>query len=93
MGDNIPRHPVALYEIAFLIALIPLVRLASWPGGRFQIFLPSYLAFRLAVDFLKPYPPRIFAGLSAIQWACVAGIAYYAAVFARRFAVREAQPA
>ena len=77
-GDAIRRHPVALYEIAFLIALIPLVRIPTTPGAKFQLFLASYLAFRLAVDFLKPYPLPIFGGLSAIQWACIGGLAYYA---------------
>jgi prolipoprotein diacylglyceryltransferase len=93
IGDGIPRHPVALYEIAFLAALIPLVRVATHPGGRFQLFLASYLAFRLAIDFLKPYPAPVFAGLSAIQWACVAGLSYYAVLFARRIRLREASPA
>jgi len=90
MGDNVPRHPVALYEIAFLLALIPLLRIATHPGGKFQLFLASYLAFRLGIDFLKPYPRPIFVGLSAIQWACVLGLVYYATVFAR---VREVSPA
>ena len=88
--DGIPRHPVALYEIAFLLALIPIVRIPAWPGGRFQLFLASYRAFRLVVDFLKPYPVAIAGGLSAIQWACVIGLAYYATVFYR---VREVSPA
>ncbi len=37
----------------------------------------GYMTFRLAVDFLKP-ASRV-GGLSAIQWACLAVIAYYAA--------------
>jgi hypothetical protein len=51
-------------------------------GDRFRLFLASYLAFRLAVDFLKPDPPAIALGMSAIQWACVAGLLYYGLVFA-----------
>src|SRR5207247_5394973 len=50
-------------------------------GDRFRIFLASYLAFRLAVDFIKPEPRPILLGLTAIQWACVAGLIYYALVF------------
>jgi phosphatidylglycerol---prolipoprotein diacylglyceryl transferase len=76
MGDSIPRHPVALYEIAFL-ALLALVlgrRDERRPeGAAFRIFLGSYLAFRVAVDFLKPDPPRVFAGLSLLQWASAVG--------------------
>lgn len=84
IGDNVPRHPVALYEIAFLLALIPLVMRMRVPGDRFRVFLASYLFFRLSVDFIKPFPLARFAGLTAIQWACIAGLAYYASVFARR---------
>ena len=88
IGDGVPRHPVALYEIAFLLALIPLLRTFRYPGNRFAAFMASYLVFRLLVDFLKPYPVPMFGGLTAIRWACVAGIAYYAAVFAARARTR-----
>ena len=89
MGDGVRRHPVALYEIVFLVfVLAPVLHLVHKrervAGDVFRVFLASYLAWRLAVDFLKPDPPRIFAGLSAIQWACLCGLVYYATVFARR---------
>jgi prolipoprotein diacylglyceryltransferase len=90
MSDGVRRHPVALYEIAFLLALAPLLRLARVQGDRFRIFMTSYLVFRFFVDFLKPYPRPILAGLTAIQWACLAGVAYYASVFARRVRFAEA---
>lgn len=82
IADGVKRHPVALYEIAFLLLLVPLVR-RKWPveGDSFRVFLASYLAFRLAVDFLKPDPPPILLGMSAIQWACLAGLGYYALTF------------
>jgi len=84
IGDGIPRHPVALYEIAFLLLLIPITervrRRSSHAGDAFAVFLASYLLFRLSVDFLKPDPARHFAGLTAIQWACVAGLLYYSIV-------------
>jgi phosphatidylglycerol:prolipoprotein diacylglycerol transferase len=92
-GDDVLRHPVALYEIAFLLLMVPLLsQVRGAPGDRFRLFLTSYLAFRLAIDFLKPYPAPIAAGLSAIQWACVAGLLYYAAdaVARRRFFRQEA---
>lgn len=79
MGDSVRRHPVALYEIAFLIALAFVVERVRRAGGyQFRFFLASYVAFRFAIDFLKPDPPPVAAGLSAIQWACVAVLAYYA---------------
>jgi prolipoprotein diacylglyceryltransferase len=78
-GDGIPRHPTQLYDILFLAALIFLLRklkplrLAS--GDLYRVFLFSYLAWRLVIDFLKPDPP--FAGLSSIQWCCLAGVFWY----------------
>ena len=79
-GDGIPRHPTQLYEIAFvgLLSLLvarvaPRLRLA---GDAFKIFLLGYLIFRVLVDFIKP-ATRI-AGVSVLQWACLAVIAYYA---------------
>jgi hypothetical protein len=40
----------------------------------------AYLGFRLVIDTLKP-DVRIAFGFSAIQWACVAGLLYYARTF------------
>jgi phosphatidylglycerol:prolipoprotein diacylglycerol transferase len=91
IADGIPRHPVALYEIAFLLVLLPLLRvirrnevagtgLLSREGDTFRIFLASYLLFRLAIDFIKPDPRPILLGMTAIQWACVAGLLYYSSV-------------
>jgi phosphatidylglycerol---prolipoprotein diacylglyceryl transferase len=79
-GDGVPRHPTQIYEILFLIALGGLlVRLKAAPhreGDLFRVFLISYSAWRLGIDFLKPDPR--FGGLSTIQWCCVAGLLWYA---------------
>jgi hypothetical protein len=45
-------------------------------GDRFKLFMISYLLFRFAVDFIKP-AARV-GGLSVIQWAALAALAYYA---------------
>lgn len=73
-GDHVPRHPVQLYEILFLVLLaLVLNKLNGMPeGARFRIFLVSYLAWRLSIDFLKPQP--VVLGMNLIQWACVAGL-------------------
>ena len=81
-GDGIARHPTNLYEILFLAALGLLLwlleRRRPLPNGRrFELFLASYLVFRLLVEFLKPTVALPGLGLTAIQWACVAGIGYY----------------
>jgi hypothetical protein len=44
-------------------------------GLLFRQFLTAYLAWRLAVDFIKPGVP--LAGLTAIQWACAAALTWY----------------
>ena len=63
-ADGIARHPVALYEILFLLALWIFIarvqaRLAV-PGDAFKLFMTGYLAFRFTIDFIKPphYPTR-----------------------------------
>jgi phosphatidylglycerol:prolipoprotein diacylglycerol transferase len=89
IGDGVPRHPVALYEIAFLIALGFATRTVRRQGDQFKLFMASYLLFRLIVDFLKPEPPPIAGGLSAIQWACVAGLSYYGWVLFQRVLTRN----
>ncbi|GAB3740640.1 prolipoprotein diacylglyceryl transferase [Hymenobacter agri] len=81
-GDGVRRHPTNLYEILFLAALALLLWLLErWrgplpDGRRFELFLSGYLLFRLLVEFIKPMPAT-WLGLTAIQWACVAGLGYY----------------
>ena len=79
-GDGIPRHPAPLYESAVMAAAaIVLWRLTRRPhreGDVFKLFMVGYFALRVAVDALKP-EVRILLGLSALQWASVAVLAYY----------------
>ena len=77
-GDG-PRHPTQLYEIGFLLLLAVAIyifeqRKGPQRGGvRFRMYMLGYLAFRFAVEFIKPrFAP--YAGLSAIQVASLAGI-------------------
>ena len=87
-GDGVARHPTNLYEIGFLgllgVGLGLAERRHPLPNGRrFEAFLASYLLFRLAVEFLKPNPAPAGWGLTAIQWACVAGLGYYVWLWSR----------
>lgn len=80
-GDGVPRHPTQLYEIAFLLALMALMHARrerfTVTGDRFRLFMVAYLAFRLAVDAIKPIPYAYFGVLSGIQLLCIAGLCYY----------------
>ena len=89
-GDGVPRHPTSLYEMLFLVGLAAGLRWLERhrslaPGQCFAVFMAAYLAWRLAVEFVKPVE-ALALGLSAIQWACVLGLVHYARLFAgRRF--------
>jgi phosphatidylglycerol---prolipoprotein diacylglyceryl transferase len=47
------------------------------------VFMASYLLFRLLVDTIKP-GAALATGMTAIQWACVAGLLYYAQWYLRQ---------
>ena len=81
LGDGLMRHPVTLYEIAFLILLwIALVKIETKfiliNGARFKIFMICYLSFRFLLDFIKPHY-TFGIGLSTIQLTCLVGLFYY----------------
>lgn len=75
-GDGIRRHPTQIYELIFVVVLAAALwrwmRRPHTNGDIFKGFMVAYLGWRLAVDFLKPAVP--IAGLTGIQWACVAGL-------------------
>ena len=84
LGDGQMRHPVALYEIAFLVVLW--IGLKNWEkkhllkaGQRFKIFMVAYFCFRFLLDFIKPHY-NVIGGLSTIQLTCLLGLLYYAAI-------------
>jgi phosphatidylglycerol:prolipoprotein diacylglycerol transferase len=78
-GDGVTRHPTQLYEILFLavlgMALVAWRRRPHLVGDQFKAFMVGYMAWRFAIDFVKP--GTTIAGLSVIQWACLATLAYY----------------
>lgn len=78
-GDGVPRHPTALYEIAFLLGWTFLITRRAWPrhGDTFRLFLAGYLFWRLCVEWIKPIPMVYFGALSGIQVLCLAGLCYY----------------
>ncbi|MBX0289203.1 prolipoprotein diacylglyceryl transferase [Hymenobacter sp. HSC-4F20] len=93
-GDGVARHPTNLYEIGWLLLTAAGLWLAEQrgplPNGwRFRFFLAGYLLFRLLVEFLKPTAAPAGWGLTAIQWACVAGLGYYGWLFGRGSAQKQ----
>lgn len=80
LGDGILRHPVMLYEMAFLLLLLVLFRMLKHQtmvnGDRFKLLMLLYFLFRFAVEFLKPYQP-LGLGLSSIQWSALFIVVYY----------------
>lgn len=89
-GDGVRRHPVQLYESAAMLGLLFLLRLVTPPhfkrGDRFRIFLFAYFGWRVLIDFLKP--GIRFAGLTTLQWACVAALTWYATDLRRLVSAR-----
>lgn len=80
-GDGIKRHPTQLYEIFFLAIVILLLfqikkKKIGWEGLLFQLFMLSYLGFRLVIDFIKPTPHPYWI-LNNIQLASLLGMTYY----------------
>jgi len=74
LGDGIPRHPTALSFMFTLAYALTRFALKASRGEVFLALMSSYLAFRLMIDGLKP-GVTLVAGLTAIQVACVAGLA------------------
>ncbi len=84
-GDGIARHPTQLYEIAFaamlVLCLFAFSRRPHAQGDVFKVFMISYMAWRLLVDFVKP-ANRVF-GVSPIQVVCLLILIYYSRHFVR----------
>ncbi|WP_353165297.1 prolipoprotein diacylglyceryl transferase [Empedobacter brevis] len=81
LGDGLYRHPVALYEIVYLIILWTVLKIIqkkyTYPSGSiFQLFMLAYFSFRFLLDFIKPIHP-LFLELSSIQLTCICIVIYY----------------
>jgi phosphatidylglycerol:prolipoprotein diacylglycerol transferase len=88
-GDGAARHPTSAYEILGIGVIAWIIyrpKFAGFSGDRFRAFMVGYLVLRLGLEFLKPpfgpaatgtLTPDRWDALSAIQWACIAGIVYY----------------
>ncbi len=81
LGDAVLRHPIALYELVFLVFLfIFLKKLQDKEvlknGILFQYFMILYFSFRFFIEFIKPNQFFVL-GLSSIQILCIICVLYY----------------
>jgi prolipoprotein diacylglyceryltransferase len=80
LGDGLNRHPVALYEMGFMVVLFIIFRLLKNKklinGDRFKLFMILYFLYRFSVEFIKPYHP-LYLHLSSIQWSSLFIFGYY----------------
>lgn len=80
LGDGKLRHPVALYEMTFMVLLFifftKIKNLNLINGDRFKLFMVLYFLYRFTVEFIKPYHP-LFLNLSSIQWSALFIFVYY----------------
>ncbi|MFK7060053.1 prolipoprotein diacylglyceryl transferase family protein [Flavobacterium oreochromis] len=80
LGDGKLRHPVALYEIIFLLCLIILFYKIQKSnlinGDQFKLFFVLYFLYRFFIEFLKPFEP-LFLGLSVIHLISIFIFIYY----------------
>lgn len=88
LGDGLKRHPIALYELLFLVVLFlflwKLKQTNLKQGVLFQYFMICYFTFRFFIEFLKP---NLFftLGLSSIQILCVICLLYYSKTIVNLF--------
>ena len=90
---NTPLHPTQIYEsIACLVIFFILVAIASRKKFHGQVALAYvilYAVARFVIEFFRENTPA--AGhLSAAQWACLVGFAFFAVQLARLLRRREA---
>lgn len=83
LGEGKMRHPIMLYEMAFLLLLFVFFKwfFKNLPknyenGDAFKIFMLLYFTFRFLMEFLKPHY-GIFLGLTIIQWCGIFLYLYY----------------
>ncbi len=91
LGDGVPRHPTAVYDMLFAASLLLIFRrwgesLARESGLKFKLMLAGYLAWRLAIDALKPVPFAYVGGLSGIQLMCTIALVLYSPLVLRQLA-------
>lgn len=80
LGDGVLRHPLALYELFFLVVLFLVLKNYSKKkyesGNVFKLFMLGYFGFLFLIEFLKPNQFFVL-GLSSVQVLCITCWLYY----------------
>ena len=84
-GDSLPRHPTQLYEATFHLSLAAILldfqQRGLFRGQLIKLYIITYLIYRFFTEFLRP-EPKVFAGLTGYQWATMALVPLFAALWA-----------
>jgi phosphatidylglycerol:prolipoprotein diacylglycerol transferase len=84
--DRLSRHPTQLYEATFhLVAaavLASLQRRNLLPGQLMKVYILAYLVFRFLTEYIRP-EIRLWQGLTGYQWAALALIPVFSALWWR----------
>ena len=84
--DSLPRHPTQLYEAAFHLCsaafLWQLQQRGVFRGQLIKLYILAYLGYRFATEFIRP-EARLWGGLTAYQWACLALAPVFVGLWAR----------
>jgi phosphatidylglycerol:prolipoprotein diacylglycerol transferase len=83
-GDGVPRHPTQLYETAFHFTcacfLAMLQSRGMYRGQLIKLYFITYFAYRFVTEFIRP-EPRLWLGLTGYQWAALALIPLFGALW------------
>ena len=76
LGDGIIRHPLALYEIVYLLLIAGFLNIIQRKqkledGFQFKLMMFIYFAYRFFAEWVKPHHPLII-GLTSIQLGVLA---------------------
>ncbi|MBI5761049.1 MAG: prolipoprotein diacylglyceryl transferase [Planctomycetales bacterium] len=83
-ADGVPRHPTQLYESIFHFAaaagLMALKSAGHFREQHIKLYFVSYFGYRFASEFIRP-EPALWLGLTGYQWAAVAFIPLFVALW------------
>jgi phosphatidylglycerol:prolipoprotein diacylglycerol transferase len=85
-GDGVRRHPTQLYEFVFhaacAVVLIKLQARGLLRGQLIKLYIIAYLSYRFATEYIRP-EPRLWLELTAYQWAALAFVPLFIALWVR----------